>query len=271
MLNVSGLSCRLLALAGFALVMTIGPAVIAQPKAAAGDNPARAGGQKATADLAKAALAATKHPCSCNELTKYWARVNKEGQVYRDLFAEHRHFDSFSELNAEFGVRMGWINIRSIGKGGAEATDDQKKAARSQCEADGHCDWICDVSINGVHEKYHDWFDAQASEFHLLGREILDRTETALRTAAQIPFNSHTRWRKTDDKIKSEIGAHDAESRFLQDTIVKAIADGKCEGPQSTNLLDPSALLGTPSAAERDKRFDDTRSRLKSFLDNPNP
>jgi hypothetical protein len=199
---------------------------------------------------------AAARDCTCDDLEARRALVDKEEAIYRDLHSEGDRWDSVAELNSEVGRRMGWTSTHSIGKGGGTATTQERKTAREQCLADGYCDWICDVSINGVHEQFHDWFDVQFDLSHLISRTILDHAQSYLQTSGQVPFHfGPTRWRYAADKILSEIAAHVVEKRFLEETIEQERAAGKCKAVDASPLKD-----------ELNQRFMAGRARLELFL-----
>jgi len=192
-------------------------------------------------------------PCTCDDLKKRLTEVKKEGEIHKDLYKEGARFDSFADLNAEVGVRMGWTNVYSIGKGGAGATETEKQDATEKCLSKGTCDWICKVSINGVHEKYHDWWDVKGvSTPHVISRAIGDTTESGERLRGKM---GPTQWRKTRDKIRSEIGAHDVEAQFLRDTIQDAQRDNKCKG-----------IDASPLQKELEDRFERARIHAEDYV-----
>jgi len=181
-------------------------------------------------------------PCTCDDLRKRLTEVKKEGEIHKDLYKEGARFDSFADLNAEVGVRMGWTNVYSIGKGGAGATETEKQDATEKCLSKGTCDWICKVSINGVHEKYHDWWDVKGvSTPHVISRAIGDTTESGERLRGKM---GPTQWRKTRDKIRSEIGAHDVEAQFLRDTIQRGASPRSVVGNNDYQQLTSAAVAG---------------------------
>ena len=129
-----------------------------------------------------------------------------------------------------------------------------KKTARNQCLADGHCHFICAISIDHVHEKYHDWLDKQWGFARSFMRTLIDASRST--HVYRQPGNmSVKRTIHVSDKILSEIGAHEVEAEFLRNTIDKARSDGKCDGIQ-----------GTPSDEEVQKLIDGARSRINKFL-----
>jgi hypothetical protein len=232
MRNVTGTACRrLLALAAFTLSTGVASA------------------QPLLFDSAKAAK-----PCTCDDLKARLAETKKEGEIYKDLYKEGTRFDSFADLNAEVGERMGWINIYSVGKGGSEATEADRQSATQKCLATGTCDWICIVAINNVHEKYHDWWDVKGvSTPHVVSRAIGDTTQSWKR-GVQGKLGP-TQWRKTRDKMRSEIGAHDLEAQFLRDTIQDAMRDNKCKG-----------IDASPLQKELEDRFERARDRTEDYV-----
>jgi hypothetical protein len=192
-------------------------------------------------------------PCTCEDLKARLAETKKEGEIYKDLYKEGTRFDTFADINAEVATRMGWINVYSIGKGGSEATETDRRTAVQKCLAKGTCDWICIVAINNVHEKYHDWWDVKGVSIpHLISRSVLDNNESAERLRGK---TGPTIWRKSRDKIRSEIGAHDLEAQFLRDTIQDAMRDDKCKG-----------IDASPLQKELDSRFERARDRTEDYL-----
>jgi hypothetical protein len=179
--------------------------------------------------------------CTCQEIRDYAKTVENKLNAYKRITRKKMHFKTYGDYRAQFEIEMGWTQSWSEGKGGLAATDSEKETALQACRKE-HCDWICDVSIWGVHEKYHPWFDHSQMPESVVIEGILDAV-------------SGGRERAMDHYIAGELGAHDLELRFLQDNLRQAQDRDKCEG-----------LQGTPSDSELEARFRVSRTRMTNYI-----
>ena len=204
-------------------------------------------------------------PCTCEDLQRRLDEVIEQEQVYEDLAKERKRFDNYDQLRDEIGRRLGQ-NLVVIGKGGGAATGQEIENAKSECRAKGYCTWICDVSLMGVHEKFHDWYDLKGTPWwHLVSRTIGDFAETYTQWSGGNPMLFLPPRRESRpppnrpnlirDKIYSEIGAHTLEKNFLRDVIEEAHRNNECKGIQAS-----------PSKEELDARFDAAKARIEDFL-----
>lgn len=202
-------------------------------------------------------------PCTCEDLQRRLDEVIEQGNVYEDLAKERKRFDNYDQLRAEIGRRLG-KNLVVIGKGGGAATGQEIENAKSECKAKGYCTWICDVSVMGVHEKFHDWYDQKGMPWwHLASRTIGDFAETYdlwFPPGTYLPPRRESRPAPNRpnlmrDKIYGEIGAHALEKEFLRDTLDEARRNDECKGIQAS-----------PSQEELDARFDAAKARIEDFL-----
>jgi hypothetical protein len=210
-------------------------------------SPQPAGGKKADGKADKAADkkadkgGRTEKPCSCQEIVDYAKVVQKKFDAFKRITRSKKRFKSYGDFRVEFQKQMGWTQSWSEGKGGLSATDDEKLTALQQCRKE-HCDWICDVSIYGVHEKYHPWFDHNYMVESFFIDWALDKVSGGYEHAM-------------DRYIASELGAHDVELQFLQENIRQMQNKEKCEG-----------LSGTPSESELENRFRVSRTRMTNYV-----
>jgi len=179
-------------------------------------------------------------PCSCQEITDYEKVVQRKANAYQRIKVSKKRFSTYGDYRAEFDRQMGWTHSWSEGKGGG-ATASERETALQACRRE-HCDWICDVSIYGVHEAYHDWFDSKYKPESLVVNWVLDKT-----------FGGYEQ--QLDHHITSELGAHDAELEFLHENMRQMQDRGTCEG-----------LRGTPSDRELQDRFRLSRGRVSNFI-----
>jgi hypothetical protein len=144
--------------------------------------------------------------------------VEKKLECYKKAYEEHITMDSpwkeKHSMNTGFiKTCMGWTNMYNIGSAG-DSTPEKQQTDREKCDAE-HCEWICRVSVYGVHEPMHDWYDqvVKVSEHLLLLNATIGRQGVLIMR----------------NFIVKEIASHDAEVRFLKDTIAEAEKDGKCD------------------------------------------
>lgn len=183
-----------------------------------------------------------ERPCGCKEIEEYAKVVQKKFDAFKRITRKKMRFKTYPDFRAQFEIEMGWNQSWSEGKGGLAATDEEKKTALEKCRQE-HCDWICDVSIWGVHEKYHPWFDHNQMPESVVIEWALDKTAGG---------HEHGMARY----IQSELGAHDLEIRFLNENLSKMREkDNVCEG-----------LSGTPSDDDLEKLFKVSRFRMTNFI-----
>ena len=183
--------------------------------------------------------------CSCDELRDYLKTVEQKEDCYKKAFVAGRKtpFKSQAAVRSFMETCMGWDVGSAVSEGKPEtATEEEKKQADDACKA-AHCEWICRVSVRGVHEQYHVWYDKNERMW-----------------AVTLVFRYGVWGKGTEamqqENIVGEIGAHDAEAQFLRDRIAEAEKKGDCSNVRQT--IDP---------AERDKRIREAHERVKKYLD----
>jgi hypothetical protein len=174
----------------------------------------------------------------------YLQTVEKKEDCYKKIYVAGRTRPATSgkETNAAVEACMGWAAGSAVSEGKPSTADAQaQQQAEDACKA-AHCDWICNVSIRGVHEKYHEWFDANERMFAvtLLLRAAVGSGKGAMQQENDL----------------GEIGAHDAEAQLLRDRIAEAEKKGEC-----------SDVHGSVDSAERDRRIKEASDRVKKYLD----
>jgi hypothetical protein len=182
--------------------------------------------------------------CTCDELRSYLKTVEKKEDCYKKIYEAGRTkpLTTGKETNAAVETCMGWTPGSAVSEGKPSTADPQaQQQAEDECKA-AHCDWICNVSINEVHEKYHEWYDANERMYAvtLLLRAVVGSGKGAMQQENDL----------------GEIGAHDAEAQLLRDRIQDAEKNGQCSNVQ-----------GTVYPAERERRIKEAADRVKKYLD----
>lgn len=185
-------------------------------------------------------------PCTCKELQHYLdTDVDRKEKCYRQAYdvGRARPFGDKSAVDSFVESCMGWVQGSAVSMGKAnDSTSSQQLSAYQECRR-RRCQWICDYSVNCVHEKYHNWFEknAKTAALTLIG-QMMD-AESVVGPLAQ-------------DLILNEIGAHDAEEQFLRDRIEEAKRNGNCEG-----------VSGSIGQTERDRRYRESSQRARKYVD----
>jgi len=183
-------------------------------------------------------------PCTCDDLR---ARLD-EAERMRDAYARAYRGNRLrfnSDLTAYIEKEMGWNEGSAKPQAKPEdatTSQEERKQARANCK---YCAWICDVSMQKVHEGYHTWFKNQYEDFVYTG--------TILGDLLYITQKNFVR-----TKELSEVGAHQAEATFLRETLSEMERRGLCEG-----------LQGTPSLAEKEDRWKQADEEVRFHLGLP--
>lgn len=181
--------------------------------------------------------------CTCDELRNYLQTVEKKRECYKQLYTagQTQPYSNVGQQRTFMESCMGWVAGSAQPEGKASsATAEEKKSAREKC-LQNHCTWICDESIDNVHEKYHDWFDSEVRAHVLV---VLWRATQGTADSQMLQENS-----------LSEIGAHDAEAWFLRDKIREAERNGECANVRKS-----------VDAVERDRRIKDAADNVARYL-----
>jgi hypothetical protein len=166
----------------------------------------------------------------------------------RDAYARaYREKDPIrwkKDLDARIGQEMGWAegSVKAEAKPADDTTTpEQRKEARENCP---WCTWICDVSMQQVHEGYHTWFRQYEGPFFnlkLIGQQM------TFRQTIFVKFTELT-----------EMGAHQAEATFLRDKIAEMEQKGECKG-----------ATGTPTEDEMKSRWEQADKEVRFHMEIP--
>lgn len=157
-----------------------------------------------------------------------------------------------ADLNGFIKSCMGWTTMYNIGSSGEtgagqvqqnapaeEAPQEKKLTDREKCDRT-YCEWICRVSVYGVHEPFHDWFrENQKMNAGLLVAAWVVGTQGPVALS---------------DLIVNEIAAHKSEVQFLEDTLEEYERRGKCDRIDKT-ISKEEFDFRTQQALARAKRF----------------
>jgi hypothetical protein len=185
-------------------------------------------------------------PCTCDEIEHYLKRdVERKESCYRQAYDVGRAqpMGNQDALNGFVETCMGWRagSAESHGKSGA-ASPAEKRSAYDKCRR-ARCQWICDVAVECVHEKYHDYFKERSGSLEdlLLALDVIGSWSAS--PAIQ-------------DLALDEIGAHAAEAQFLRDRLEEARRKGKC-----------ADVTGSVQKPEADFRFLQAFGRARRYVD----
>ena len=183
-------------------------------------------------------------PCTCDDLRRRLDEAERMRDAYARAYrGERLRFNS--SLTKFIEREMGWAEDSAKPQGkpnDASTSEQERKQARANCK---YCAWICDVSIQRVHEGYHTWFKNQYEGFLFTGTILGD-----------LLYISQANYVK--NKELSEIGAHQAESTFLRETLAEMERRGLCGG-----------LLGTPTMTERELRWKEADDEVRYHMGLP--
>jgi hypothetical protein len=181
--------------------------------------------------------------CSCEEIREYLKTVEKKLDCYKKASAKAKDAILFTQKDTIPFMEscMGWTSGSAVSEGKPESAPlEERNAAQGKCKQN-HCDWICEASIERVHEKAHSYFDRN-HRMHvlvLLGHGLL-LAPTAMER----------------ENIDGEIFAHQAEATFLYAQLGELERNGKCANPVKSG-----------DQGEKDRRNKEAEEWLEKYLE----